>query len=38
MSLTQRISTHADGPNDARSLRALVVLVVVNAIERAGRV
>jgi len=38
MSVTQRISTHADGANDARSVRALVVVVVVNAIERAGRV
>jgi hypothetical protein len=34
----QRISTHTDGPNAGRTLRALVVLVVVNAIERAGRV
>jgi hypothetical protein len=38
MSLTRCIATHARGSIAGRSLRALVVLVVVNAIERAGRV
>jgi hypothetical protein len=38
MSLTRHIATQAGGLIAGRSLRALVVLVVVNAIERAGRV
>jgi len=38
MSATQRISTYPEGSTAGSSLRALVVLVVVNAIERAGRV
>jgi hypothetical protein len=38
MSSTRSIATHTRAPIAGRSLRALVVLVVVNAIERAGRV
>jgi hypothetical protein len=38
MSSTRCIATHARDPIAGRSLRALVVLVVVNANERAGRV
>jgi hypothetical protein len=38
MSSTRRIATHARDPIAGRSLRTLVVLVVVHAIERAGRV
>jgi hypothetical protein len=38
MSPTRRLETHARGPIAGRSLRALVVLLVVDAIERAGRV
>jgi hypothetical protein len=38
MSPTRRIALHARGPIAGRSLRALAVLVVVNAVKRAGRV
>jgi len=38
MSPTRRIATHARDPIAGRSLRALLVLVVVNAMKRAGRV
>jgi hypothetical protein len=38
MPSTRSIATHARGPIAGRSLRALVVLVVVNAMKRAGRV
>jgi hypothetical protein len=38
MSPTRRIATETRDPIAGRSLRALLVLVVVNAMQRAGRV